>query len=238
MLYINVGHGGVDSGCTFSDGSYEKDYNLKMANRVYALIKPYFKDAVIDRISDSGLSLQGMAENMNALAVSCKELDVFSFHCNANDKVSRGVEILLSQYNKSETEWTDYFLKEYAKLFGIPNRGIWRRLLKDGRDYYYLHRATSANVHVKILELGFGDNASDLAILKSKFEDIAQFCAGKILEKYGLAKKIEPNPEVYKSSDIILKECLDSPEVWKKRLEAYPFYDDFIKKLYYHKKKL
>lgn len=232
MLYFDVGHGGTDSGCIFADGTFEKDYNLKMGLYVYNVVKKYM-DVKINRTTDISLSLQDRVADMKKY----NPCDVFSFHCNANDKNTRGIEILLSQYNQSEKEFCNYFLKEYCKVFNMENRGILIRKLNNGQDYYYLHRASGSNSKVKILELGFGDNTKDLLILKNKFNQIGDFIAQNMLLKYNISMDKDIK-STYKSTIDILKECTDYPDVWFNKLKNIPNSEGLIKQVYYRNKNI
>jgi N-acetylmuramoyl-L-alanine amidase len=198
VICIDAGHGGIDSGCIFADRSYEKTYNLKLAVKIYNIIYKYYKDTFIDRTKDKDNELPKITNFFNSYTnrsgVACK-VDAYSFHCNACDKHNaRGSEILLSiNENRKNTDWSIYVLKEFEKKFGLKSRGVIKKKGSSGLDYYYLHRKSNKNVSVKIWEIGFGDNKSDLNIMKTHIDDIAFFIAREILLKYNIDIKKNDN---------------------------------------------
>ncbi|MFX1499442.1 MAG: N-acetylmuramoyl-L-alanine amidase [Promethearchaeota archaeon] len=233
ILFLDFGHGGKDSGCVFYDKSYEKNYNLMFGKKVMALLKPYFEQFYVSRVTDSYVSLRDRTDKMNYLASKNRSVQAFSFHCNASVKHnSRGVEWLLSQSNTDDTEFCKNFLSDYCLKFGLYNRGIVRRKGSSGKDYYYLHSKTSGNCKVKYLELFFGDNREDLKIGKTaKFKDEAAFMVAQyILKRYGKEIKKPENKSINYVVQVGAFNSYDNAVNLQKKLQSKGF-SSYIKKV-------
>ena len=203
VIVLDAGHGGKDVGSLWHNGNFEKDYNLKIVTAVSNLLSTVNIMCFITRITDTTLDNDDRIKYLNDFSGNNDLVDVYSFHTNAFDKKTEGTEILLSQSNTVDTEWSKAFLNEYCKLFKFTNRGIVRKKGSNGTDYYYMHRLTESNVKVKIIEFGFGDCLSDMVKLINNFEAIAFFTAQQIAYRYG---KVLKKPDKRKTYTEILKE--------------------------------
>jgi len=189
-LYLDFGHGGKDCGCTFYDGTYEKDYVLRFGMAVYELVKPYFTKVHLTRDDDVYVGLSDRSKAMKKLAEKYSVVEAYSFHCNAFNKSVSGAEILLSirePEDGSEYEFCEKFLDDYCRMFDIKNRGVKQKKSSKGRDLYYMHRTTPTNVNLKYLELFFGDNRHDCKKGQSDayFNKAVFMVASYILKRYG-----------------------------------------------------
>lgn len=236
-LYLDFGHGGTDNGSKWYDGSNEKDYNLKIGLLVYNILKPHFKNLRLSRNQDITMSLQDRTNKMNDYSKEFDKVEVYSFHTNAFNNKTTGIEILLSIFNDFDVDFITYFLKEYVKLTGITNRGIVKRKSTSypGKDYYWLHRNSNSKCSVKIIEFGFGDTSTDGKILNSKINDIAKFTAQKIAERFGITLSNE------KTWEDMIKEVSDYSDTWINFINSHhsPALNlkGLIEKLYWHKPK-
>lgn len=213
-LVLDFGHGGSDPGSIWYNGAKEKDYTLYIGLKVLKIIDKYLDNYFVIRTNDIYLSLENRAKLINSYAKNFKMVDGYSIHTNAFNKISTGIEILLSISNKSnDNEWAIAFMKEYSKKFNIPVRGIVKResTKNPGYDFYGLMRYTSKNVRMKILELGFGDNKYDSKILENSKDEIAFFIAKEILERYDII--IEKQADI-KNWETILKEVSPYSDIW------------------------
>ena len=174
-LVIIGGHGGSDSGCIAVDGSYEKTYALELSKKVYNICKKHTATKLL-RTSDTDMSLSERCRRADSYA-PCY---YFSFHFNAYNKQAKGTEIFTSMYTlQKNKDFATYLCKEFAKKFGVVNRGGKTRLGKNG-DFYYLHRNTGSRTTTFIIESLFIDNASDFKVLKSpEFMDKAAYFYAK-----------------------------------------------------------
>lgn len=204
VLYLDFGHGGSEPGCTFYDGTKEKDYNLRFGKAVYQFVRPFFKKVYLTRYTDKTVSLPVRAKKMSDIAKEAKSLQVYSIHCNAYNKIANGAEWLLSIHTpKSHSDYAfcTQFLKDYCSTFSLVNRGIVQKKSKKTlNDNYALHRDTPENCKVKYLELFFGDNRNDCKRCQTQayFDKATFFVASYILKRYGV-KIQKPKPE----SDIL-----------------------------------
>lgn len=199
-LLIGGGHGGNDTGAIGINNTYEKYLNLTLSMLVYEKIIKFLKSrkTYLLRKDDTYISLNDRCKYANKIA----PIYWFEFHFNAYNEKAKGIEIFTSEYtSKKNKEFAAYLCKEFSKLFGIKNRGAQTRLLSSGKDYYYLHRNTNANVTTFIIEPGFIDNVEDFKIISmDNFMDRAStFFAKSILGTiYGIEYVIEkPSNKLY-----------------------------------------
>lgn len=236
-IVFDFGHGGSEPGSTWADGTKEKNYNLKLGLKVLSIVDSYISNHLVIRRNDTTATLNERANIINKYAKNFERVDVYSFHTNAFNSKTRGIEILLSISNKgNDNEWAINFMNEYSKKFKIPSRGIVKKESEKypGKDYYGLIRKTNSNVKVKILEFGFGDNKQDYKILAENIYDIALFTARKILERYDII--IEDHKDT-KNWEEILKEVSQYNNIWVKFVKKYHSKDlnlkGLIEKLYF-----
>lgn len=199
-LYLDIGHGGKDTGCIFFDNSFEKDFVLKFGLAVYDLVKPYFKKVYINRTTDKTIELSTRTKEMKLLAEKNDRIQVYSIHCNAFNGAANGAEWLLSIHtSKTDSDYVfcKQFLNDYCNTFSLLNRGIVQKHTTRSKklDYYYLHRNTPSNCKVKYIELFFGDNRSDFkkCTTQDYFNKAVFFFASYVLKRYGV--KID-NPKL------------------------------------------
>lgn len=218
-LILDFGHGGSDPGSTWYNGNKEKDYTLKIGLLIYNILKPHLKNIKLIRNQDTSIALNDRPKIMNEYSNKFDQVEVYSFHTNAFNKISRGIEILLSIHNKStDNDWCTYFMKEYDKKFSIPLRGIVKRESSNnpGKDYYCLHRKTNSKCKVKIIEFGFGDNSADGKIMNDKINEIALFTAQKIAERFGIEIDNKKDWE-----DILKEVSPDYNKIWIDFVKRY-----------------
>src|SRR4030065_671520 len=157
-LILDFGHGGSDPGSTWYNGNKEKDYTLKIGLLIYNILKPHLKNIKLIRNQDTSIALNDRPKIMNEYSNKFDQVEVYSFHTNAFNKISRGIEILLSIHNKStDNDWCTYFMKEYDKRFGIEidNKKDWEDILKEVSPDYnkiwidFVKRYHSPSLNVK-----------------------------------------------------------------------------------------
>lgn len=189
LIWLDFGHGGIDPGCIFYDKTKEKDYNLSFGLMVLGDMNQHYKNIKTTRTTDKTVTLYQRSKMMSEVAKD-KEIYVYSIHCNAYNKVSRGIEICQS-VTDNDKNWAKQFLSDYCSEFSLPNRGIIQKKSKTypGKDYYHLIRETPSNCHVKIIELFFGDNRDDCKKGQSQeFKNKAAFfVASYILKRHGVS---------------------------------------------------
>lgn len=152
-LYIDVGHGGKQTGAVCSSDKivYEKDLNLVIASQVYVRVQKYFDEVVMSRNNDDTMFLD---QRMNYLRKNRYDYCI-SIHCNAfSDPTASGFEVL---YYPTEGN------KELARSMF--------RCMHNTLDYTIRPRATKertdigilqAHNHCCMVECGFMSNTAEL----------------------------------------------------------------------------
>lgn len=149
-VFLDAGHGGRDPGAV-AGGVQEKTFTLDIDSRIAKLLKEHNITVERTRTTDVFVDSTPRATKVkNSKAKYC-----ISSHINAGK--GTGAEVLISKYNDGKL--ANEILKELTKL-GLRNRGVKKRTLKNGQDYYYIHRLTGS-VTTLIVEYGFIDTKAD-----------------------------------------------------------------------------
>lgn len=169
-IVIDVGHGGFDPGKVGITGCYEKDINLKIAEKLKVFLEMENIEVVLTREDDSGLYSEtdsnkkttdmrnrvGLIEEVNpVLAVS--------IHQNSySDESIKGAQTFY--YSGSE---------ESEELAGIIQARLVNTLDKENHrkeksnDSYYLLKNTSCPI--VIVECGFLSNTEECKLLETDY---------------------------------------------------------------------
>ena len=216
-LILDFGHGGQDTGCISVNGNYEKNLNLDLGLDIYNILKKYI-DVTLTRNADVDF-------NLNKRAKFCKDNSpayLFSFHFNAFNKKSKGIEIFTSNFTSdTNKDFASFLCKEFSRKFGFENRGAKTRQLDNGNDYYCLHRETGENVTCFIVETCFIDNKEDFALLnKIGLDKIAEFYAYKILDFLEINYTSNKSIEQWKLDEVIkaVKNGYIDNDNWKNKI--------------------
>jgi N-acetylmuramoyl-L-alanine amidase len=167
-IVIDVGHGGIDSG-TFYGDILEKDINLSIAKRTYALLRQQGYLVLMNRVDDYALSgenlwLRSKSRHIKDLAQRAHMANevnprlVISLHVNAARRSSTRGAIMLHQRNGRSKELATELQNRFNAYYGIPHDPVY------GRTYYLLKYSKAPTV---IVEVGFLTNAEDRALLIS-----------------------------------------------------------------------
>jgi len=158
-LIIDPGHGGKDPGAR-GFGLDEKDWTLEISLYQYKRLKELGVDVALTRRDDSTL------EPFQRVARIKNQYDLcLSNHWNAFNGQARGVEGIHSIHSNGRLA-TDLVDRVVEKT-GLPKRRVFKREMKKGVDYYYMHRLTGRTETV-IMEYGFIDNQADAEYFKDK----------------------------------------------------------------------
>lgn len=181
---IDYGHGGNDPGGS-GNGLREKDLTLSIGKKISKILKDHGVRVVETRTSDKTVSLNSRTNLANR-----EKADIFvSIHVNAFTSASaHGVETF--NYPGSANG---------AKLAkSIQDELVKAKLFKNNRG------TKTANFHVlretsmpaALTELGFITNKDDVAVLKSKQDELALAVAKGILKYLGTTyiPKKQPSP--------------------------------------------
>lgn len=182
-VYIDPGHGGVDSGAV-GNGLLEKDLNLDISLKQKNLFERLGHVVRMSRAVDKVVSLEARANDANSWGA-----DVFiSNHINAGG--GTGVEVWHSILGGKSKEYASSVEESLRKV--LTSRGLKTREGRNG-DYLFVIRET--NMPAILIEFGFIDNAVDTEKLKR--EEIRQRLAEAVVSGIlGVEVDSSPPPPV------------------------------------------
>lgn len=157
-IYIDPGHGGIDSGTTYKN-IYEKDINLIMSKKIEKYLISKGATVYLTRETDKDLSKSKINRKRNDLTNRAKLINksnanmYISIHLNyiSNSKW-QGLQIFYNNKNKENeiiaTNLTSY-LKEYTSNIREPKK----------ENIYYMYK--QIKIPGVLIELGFLSNPND-----------------------------------------------------------------------------
>ncbi|HEY2495205.1 MAG TPA: N-acetylmuramoyl-L-alanine amidase [Paenibacillus sp.] len=166
VLLIDVGHGGIDGGTSFQE-IVEKDINLKIALKVFMLLKSKGYYAILNRSNDYALSddnnwLRSSSRHLRDLAQR-KELSrqiptllVVSLHVNWGKSPAKKGPLVLHQNEGRSYLLADAIQQQLNQIYGTHHQP------KLGKTFYILKYIKDPAV---IIETGFLSNPQDRAML-------------------------------------------------------------------------
>lgn len=183
-IYIDPGHGGIDSGTTYKN-IYEKDINLIMSKKIEKYLVSKGATVYLTRVTDKDLSTTTVNRKRNDLTNRAKLINninpdmYISIHLNyiSNSKW-QGLQIFYNNKNKENeniaNKLTSY-LKEYTSNIRDPKK----------ENIYYMYK--QIKVPGVLIELGFLSNPNDrYRLTREEYQDkLAQNISNSI-EKYFL----------------------------------------------------
>ena len=180
-VYIGVGHGGKDPGCT-GNGYKEKDLNLAIAKAVMATLTRHGVDVKISRTKDQDKELVDRIAECNAYKPDLA-LDI---HNNAGG--GDGAEVYYYHGGGTSKTLATNVLTEITRI-GQNSRGIKTKMGSGGQDYFGFIREISAPS--VIVECAFVDNKTDVQIVATaaKQATMGNAIAKGILKTLGIAYK-------------------------------------------------
>lgn len=158
-VFIDPGHGGIDSGAVGVDNLLEKDINLSVAKKVEFLLKTQNLEIKLSRTSDTEVSLDERTKAANSWDAYC----YVSIHCNAYNESTKGVETF--SYSTATNDFAKYVHDEIITSGAYTvNRGL------KTANFYVLKYTT---MRACLIEMAFIDNVDDSKILVQKQDDLA-----------------------------------------------------------------
>lgn len=180
-IVMDYGHGGNDPGA-IGNGLREKDLTLSIGKKITAILKQHGVTVVETRNADKTVSLKARTDLANK-----EKVDMFaSIHINSFTQASaNGVETFSYPGSTNGAKLAKSIQDELvkAKLFK-NNRGT-------KTANFHVLRETS--MPAALTELGFITNKDDVAVLKSKQDELALAVAKGILNYLGISYK-KPTP--------------------------------------------
>ena len=181
-IYIDPGHGGIDSGTTYKN-IYEKDINLIMAKKIEKYLVSKGATVYLTRETDKDLSKTTINRKRNDLTNRAKLINntnpdmYISIHLNyiSNSKW-QGLQIFYNNKNKENENIANKltaYLKEYTSNIREPKK----------ENIYYMYK--QIKVPGVLIELGFLSNPNDrYRLTREEYQDkLAQNISNSI-EKY------------------------------------------------------
>lgn len=175
-IFIDAGHGGVDSGAVGVLGRQEKDDNLRMALALGNKLTSLGFEVMQSRNNDVAVSLDARVTKANNWGA-----DLFlCIHRNAySDPNSNGIEdYTYTQVSNNTTDWANIIQSCLTKVYAQSNRGV-------KTDNFYVLRNTT--MPAVLIELGFVTNATDNAMFDKYFDDYVNALANTISLKFGVS---------------------------------------------------
>ena len=181
-IYIDPGHGGVDSGTTYKN-IYEKDINLIISKKIEKYLISKGATVYLTRETDKDLSTTTVNRKRNDLTNRAKLINntnpdmYISIHLNyiSNSKW-QGLQIFYNNKNKENENIANKlttYLKEYTSNIRDPKQ----------ENIYYMYK--QIKVPGVLIELGFLSNPNDrYRLTREEYQDkLAQNISNSI-EKY------------------------------------------------------
>ena len=189
IIYLDPGHGGIDSGTTYKN-IYEKDINLVLCKKLEQSLTSLGATVYLTRETDKDLSLTKVNRKRSdlinrAYLINKTKPDMYiSIHLNylANTKY-KGLQIFYNNKNKENKEIANSLTKYiHEKTYNV-------REPKYNSTYYMYRNITTPGV---LIEVGFLSNPDDrYRLTHEEYQDklISNITYG--IEKY-FTNKIKP----------------------------------------------
>jgi N-acetylmuramoyl-L-alanine amidase len=168
---IDAGHGGKDSGCISANNECEKNINLQVALHLKELAKQYSNSLklIFTREDDRFIELTERAKFAN---INNAKLCI-SIHHNANDKKTRGTEVIHSILGGKGKLFANILLDEFVKLGFQKRKAYYKESTKyKGRDYFTI--ISDTKMPTVIAECCFVDHIDDLRLMTTVEQRKAQ----------------------------------------------------------------
>ncbi len=182
IIYLDPGHGGIDSGAT--SGKYlEKNLNLEITKKLATALGKKGAIVYLTRDGDYDLSDNNYSRKRSDLSnrarlINESNCDLYlSIHLNSSTDTSwRGIQVFYNNINSQN--------KEIATIMTNTIKQITSNIknLKEDNNYYMYKQITVPGI---LIELGFISNKDDLYLLKQNQyqEKLAQIIT-KGIENY------------------------------------------------------
>ncbi len=166
VVIIDAGHGGEDGGAVASDGTVEKDINLKIALQTARLLKLYGFEVIMTRESDvststgdSFIKREDLENRLNLMKQNPESIFV-SIHLNKfTTSAAKGSQVFYSKVENSKM-LGDLIQKSIIANLQKENKRVNKQA---NSSTYLLYNAT---VPAVLVECGFLSNEAELLRLK------------------------------------------------------------------------
>lgn len=159
-VFIDLGHGGKDSGSLGKKGQKESDIVLQIGKLVELNLKRSNVTVHMSRQNDTYLTLEERTSKANKLKTNC----LVSIHCNSSDTNANGLETFCYKFKYRE-------LADCVHSEIIATKAYTRdRKVKEGN----YHMVRESSMSACIVELGFINNDKDIEILETRQKELAR----------------------------------------------------------------
>lgn len=173
QIILDAGHGGFDGGAVASDGTVEKDINLKIALRLRDFLKLAGFEVIMTRESDVStddvesdiISVRKKSDLKNRLKLmnDYPEAIFVSIHLNKfTTSAAAGSQVFYGTRRKESKPLGEYIQQSIVRLLQPENK----RVNKQATDSTYI--LYNAPIPAVLVECGFLSNTAELARLKSE----------------------------------------------------------------------
>jgi N-acetylmuramoyl-L-alanine amidase len=152
-VVIDAGHGGKDPGATSYLGYYEKEVNLKVAQKIAWRLKNEGVQVIMTRNNDTFVELNDRAEIANRAGA---DLFVSIHHNSNNSRIHRGYTIYIAPNASDASRRAGRLIEKSLGATGLSSNGM------RTNDYRVLMRTQCPAV---LVECGYLSNPSEAAIL-------------------------------------------------------------------------
>lgn len=173
-IFIDPGHGGMDSGTGDEFGRYEKEDNLKLALQIKSNLEAMGFTVGMSRTEDKQVdrTLRGQMANDAGAQL------FISLHRNQADTDGAGVEAFIPKRNDEGSRLlANNILNALAKQ-GFEKRSVKSGTLNDPNDDY--EELAAATMPAALVEVGFVSNDMDNALFDDNLSNNAKAMAGAI----------------------------------------------------------
>lgn len=173
-IVLDPGHGGKDPGSIGFSGSYEKDFTLSLAKKVYHLLEEEKQiEVYMTRDKDTFLSTETKIRPKYANDLGA---DLFvSIHANTfTDPSASGTESFY--YNQNSLSLAKIMQKHVVEATGFKDRGV-------KKENYFVLKDTT--MPATLLEIGYITNPEDeQAMLTSEFQQSVAESISEAIKEY------------------------------------------------------
>lgn len=191
-IYLDAGHGAVDSGAVGVGGRLEKADNLNLALKLAELFKSHGHTVKLSRNSDTYPSLKQRADEANSFGA-----DLFlSLHRNSAQASANGVEVLYCPNASAKSKSLATRLSNaVSEAVGFRNRGA------KCQRAYVLEKTKMPAV---TLESGFVTNADDNAKYDNNIIKLVSAVVNNVEDEFGCSETVKA-PESTQNDELRYK---------------------------------
>ncbi len=171
VVIIDAGHGGIDGGTQASDGTLEKEINLKIALKLNDILNSMGIKTMLTRDSDKSIHNDGAVtirekkisdiKNRLQIVESTDNAVLVSIHQNYfTQSKYNGAQVFYSKNNPQSKTIAEIIQRNIADYIQRDNS---REIKQSGSEIYLLHNVTAPAVMV---ECGFLSNTEEANKLK------------------------------------------------------------------------